>query len=541
MTISRIGRYQVERELGRGAMAVVYKAADPLIARVVAIKTIRVEGGTGMEQEQLRQRLYREAQSAGSLSHPNIVTIYDIGQEGELSYIAMEYVDGETLENWMSQHPVPPLEQTLAIIEQIASGLAYAAARGITHRDIKPGNILLDSEHRVKIADFGIAKVSMSKMTQTGMIMGTPSYMSPEQAMGQELDGRSDLFSLGVIFYELLTGERPFTGTNPTTIIYKILHEDPVPPKALNVTLHPGLDYIVRKMLSKDPGQRYQSCAELTQDIRNYSNLGAPPKIEAPAASRSRWRIPVFAISVLLGIGGYLAYTRLQPATRAPASAETPAAPVAETPASPQTPAPAKEPEPQPQAPVTPEHDPAPPAAATVESPPPVPAEPPAPVQKLPGRVLFSYSGEAYPVSVYEGRRKVRDIAAAAALELPAGDHRLRLVGEEVFLNLQLDRFSLEPEQERLIALPGLSSAYIEVPNDAYEGCEILLNGTTLPTPYPAQVPKLAAGSQTLLFRWSAGKYAGLEFTATFSSDPGHHYLVAGDPERQAVAARQVR
>ncbi|MBM3791683.1 MAG: serine/threonine protein kinase, partial [Acidobacteria bacterium] len=341
MTLSRIGRYEIERELGRGAMAVVYRAQDPLIGRVVAIKTIRVEGGTGMEEEQLRQRLYREAQSAGNLNHPNIVTIYDIGQEGELSFIAMEFVDGETLEHWLSHHPIPPLEQTLAIIEQVASGLGFAAARGIIHRDIKPGNILLDPDLRPKIADFGIAKLSLSKMTQTGAVMGTPSYMSPEQAMGHELDGRSDLFSLGIIFYEMLTGERPFSGTNPTTIIYKILHEDPVPPRALNVTLHSGIDGIVRRMLCKDPALRYQECGEFIRDLKNYRNLGAAPKAELPAPGRSRRFLWIGASSLAAAAAGIFLYTQWQdrpaparepvvasqPAPAVPSPASTPAVP----------------------------------------------------------------------------------------------------------------------------------------------------------------------------------------------------------------------
>ena len=273
MTMEHIGRYEVVKELGTGAMAVVYKAVDPLIGRTVAIKTIKIDASVGLEHAELRQRFYREAQNAGNLNHPNIVTIYDIGAEGNVDYIAMEFVEGESLQDWMVKNPIPPVEQTVAIIEQIASGLDYAASHGIIHRDIKPANILLTLDMKAKIADFGIAKISTSKFTQTGAVIGTPSYMSPEQAMGKTLDGRTDIFSLGVIFYEMLTGEKPFTGTNPSTIIYKILHEEPVQPQQLNVTLHPAFNEIVGRMLAKDPDKRYQSCSQLIHDLKNYSSL----------------------------------------------------------------------------------------------------------------------------------------------------------------------------------------------------------------------------------------------------------------------------
>jgi serine/threonine protein kinase len=573
MGITRIGRYEIEKELGRGAMAIVYKATDPLIGRVVAIKTIRLEHSLGMEQAELRQRLYREAQSAGGMNHPAIVTIYDIGQEEDLAYIAMEFVDGQTLEAWMAQHPIAPLDQTLMIVEQVAAGLDYAAARGIIHRDIKPGNILVTPDLKAKIADFGIAKISMAKFTQTGLIMGTPSYMSPEQAMGKVLDGRSDLFSLGVIFYEMLTGERPFTGTNPTTIIYKILHEEPVPPRELNVTLHAGLDYIVRKMLAKDPSQRYQACGEFIQDLSNYTALPPAPAVEeaaAPvAAPRRRFGLALTAsFLVIAALAAALYYyqvilpqsssppvTRTDPkesgARQAPApgtvaqsSAEKAAASKRAGIASGQeqkSPLPGSVPGKEPPSVATESIPPREPPPANAKTQPPKAKEAAPAPKAAPAMVGLQFSGPAYKVALYEGRRKLQDFAAAGSIEVPAGQHQFRVVSEEVFLDLALEPVRLNPEQIFTIPLPGLGSAYIGVPNDAFEGCEILLNGILLPTPYPAPVPKLASGSHRITFRWTAGKYAGKEVSSTITTGEGHHYLVTGNPETGKVEVQQAR
>jgi len=570
MSNTQIGRYEIQEELGRGAMAVVYKAEDPLIGRVVAIKTIRLEQGMGMEQEELQKRLYREAQSAGSLNHPGIVTIYDIGQEGDLAYIAMEYIDGETLEVWMDRHAIPPIDQTLSIIEQVAAGLDFAGERGIIHRDIKPGNILLDSALKAKIADFGIAKFSMSKFTQTGMVMGTPSYMSPEQAMGKELDGRSDIFSLGIIFYEMLTGERPFSGTNPTTIIYKILHEEPVPPQKLNVTLHEGLDYIVRRMLEKDPVKRYQTCGEFIEDLKSYTSLGPKPQEtpipEAPPlGERRRSALPLWITLVVIALGAisYIVYRQVagQPAPVQPQLAGTqtqalqqPATP-ARQPDDPQpvpsksadappaviqaTPSPSVRPGQTPASKASGEVEATPPSAAPAEQPPPEPEEPPP--APAPAEVRIEYAGPAYDISLYDGRRKLKDLSSGTAkVQVPAGAHRFRLVGEEVYLNRQL-RVTLDPEQVYSIKVPGLASAYIEVPNDAYEGCEILLDNVQIPTPYPAQIQELAAGDHELTFRWTSGKYDGKEFKSTISSEAGGHYLIRGQPESEEATVQRVR
>ena len=267
--MDRIGRYKIVRELGRGAMGVVYHAIDPNIGRPVAIKTIRLgDGRTPEEQERLRERLFREARSAGMLSHPGIVTIYDVEQQGELAYIAMEYVDGPTLDSILSrEQPITP-EQMFSILGQTAVALDYAHGKGIVHRDIKPANIMIAADGTAKIADFGIAKVTASdQLTMTGTIVGTPHYMSPEQVQGQAIDGRSDQFSLAVIAYEMLTGEKPYTGDHLTTVVYKIVAEEPVPPHRLNATLNGIIDTSLRKALSKKVDARYATCQEFSQSL----------------------------------------------------------------------------------------------------------------------------------------------------------------------------------------------------------------------------------------------------------------------------------
>jgi len=262
--MDRIGRYKIVRELGRGAMGVVYHAIDPNIGRPVAIKTIQLASVRNQEeQDRLRERLFREARSAGILSHPGIVTIYDVEQQGDLAYIAMEYVDGPTLDQMLSRSEPLTGTQMFSILGQTAVALDYAHGKGIVHRDIKPANIMVTGDGTAKITDFGIAKITASEqMTMTGSIVGTPHYMSPEQVQGLAVDGRSDQFSLAVIAFEMLTGEKPYTGEHLTTVVYKIVAEEPVAPQRLNPTLGGTMDAAVRKALSKKPEQRYNSCQE---------------------------------------------------------------------------------------------------------------------------------------------------------------------------------------------------------------------------------------------------------------------------------------
>jgi serine/threonine-protein kinase len=262
--MDRIGRYKIVGELGRGAMGVVYHAIDPNIGRPVAIKTIQFGGGRNPEeQNRLRERLFREARSAGILSHPGIVTIYDVEQQGELAYIAMEFVDGPTLDQVLSEaQPISP-ERMFSILGQTAVALDYAHQKGIVHRDIKPANIMIARDGTAKITDFGIAKITASdQLTMTGNIVGTPHYMSPEQVQGQPVDGRSDQFSLAVIAFEMLTGEKPYSGEHLTTVVYKIVAEEPAAPHRLNPTLGLAIESVLRKSLSKKPDLRYPTCQE---------------------------------------------------------------------------------------------------------------------------------------------------------------------------------------------------------------------------------------------------------------------------------------
>jgi serine/threonine protein kinase len=267
-SVEQIGRYRILDELGRGATGIVYRAQDPAIGRVIAIKTIRLSDFTDeTERDRLRERLFREAQSAGILSHPNIVTIYDIAEENGLAYIFMEYVEGPPLEKILNSQDVLGKDVALSIFRQTATALDYAHRKGIVHRDIKPANILIHEGALAKITDFGVAKILSQQMTQSGVMMGTPNYMSPEQVQGHAVDGRADQFSLAVIAYEVLTGEKPFVADHLPSLLYRIVREDPVPPQRLNPTLGPQVEVVLRKALSKNATERYASSMEFVEAL----------------------------------------------------------------------------------------------------------------------------------------------------------------------------------------------------------------------------------------------------------------------------------
>src|SRR6516164_8868259 len=283
-TVSKAGRYEIVGELGRGAMGIVYKAVDPVIGRTVAVKTIRLsEEGTGLKRAELLARFQTEARAAGLLTHPNIVVVYDAGEEDGLYFITMELVEGKSLQVLLDGGHSFPLPRTLRIMEQTCSALQFAHERNVVHRDIKPANLMLAADDTVKITDFGTAKIlEFGSTQQTSHVMGTPSYMSPEQVKGRAVDGRSDIFSLGVMLYEMTTGEKPFPGQNITTVIYKIVNEDPVPPRQIDPSIHPGISTVLMKALAKEPEQRYQSCREMLEDLRNYRSVMAT---ESPSAT----------------------------------------------------------------------------------------------------------------------------------------------------------------------------------------------------------------------------------------------------------------
>ncbi|HYL86915.1 MAG TPA: PEGA domain-containing protein [Candidatus Angelobacter sp.] len=282
-TVTKAGRYEIVGELGRGAMGIVFKAMDPVIGRTVAVKTIRLsEEGTGLSRPELLTRFQTEARAAGLLTHPNIVVVYDAGEEDGLYYITMELVEGKSLQALLDGGHAFPLPRTLRIMEQTCSALQFAHERNVVHRDIKPANLMLTPDDTVKITDFGTAKIlQFGTMQQTSHVMGTPSYMSPEQVKGRAVDGRSDIFSLGVLLYEMVTGEKPFPGQNITTVIYKIVNEDPVPPRQVDPSIHAGISAVIMRALAKEPEQRYQSCREMLEDLKNYRALsysGASPQ-----------------------------------------------------------------------------------------------------------------------------------------------------------------------------------------------------------------------------------------------------------------------
>ncbi len=271
------GRFEVKKLLGRGAMGTVYLAEDPVIGRQVAIKVLRTHISLvdNDDVSEIVERFEREFRSAGTLTHPNIVTVYDVGQQDEQPFIAMEYVRGESLESVLLSDRVFSFKEVSDLAAQLSSALDYAHERSIVHRDIKPANILMTWDGKAKVTDFGVAKLATSTMTRTGTIIGTPAYMAPEQVTGHPVSGTADQFSVAVILYELLTGERPFAGDSPTSILYKIVHEQPQPPRSLNRELPEKINQVLLRALAKDSSDRFDSCAHLARAVR--AALGAAP------------------------------------------------------------------------------------------------------------------------------------------------------------------------------------------------------------------------------------------------------------------------
>lgn len=263
-----LGRYEVVKELGRGAMGVVYLGKDPKIQRAVAIKTMRLDEVEPERLAEVKERFFREAESAGRLSHPNIVTIYDAGEEQELGFIAMEVLEGTDLKDHCRKENLLPLPRTLEIVAKVAGALDYAHHQGIVHRDIKPANIMLMKDGTPKVTDFGIARIAASSKTQTGVVLGTPSYMSPEQLAGIKVDGRSDLFSLGVVLFELLTGEKPFQADSVATLLFQIANQPHQSPAKIRPDLPVACRAVIDRALQKDVTLRYQRGSEMAEDLR---------------------------------------------------------------------------------------------------------------------------------------------------------------------------------------------------------------------------------------------------------------------------------
>ena len=282
----KLGKYEILRELGRGAMGVVYEAFDPSIERTVALKTIRRDQLEGDGAAEMITRFQREAKAAGRLNHPNIVAIYDFGEDGDTTFIAMEFVIGRELKNHFAQNERFPMEEITRIMGELLGALDYSHNFGVVHRDIKPANIIIRPNGQVKVADFGIARIESSQYTQAGSVLGTPAYMSPEQFMGQTVDRRSDIFSAGVVLYEFLTGEKPFSGT-ATTIMHKVLSVDPPPPSRLNVQVPKPFDAVIAKAMAKRPDDRFKTAGEFAEAIRLAATGVAAPGLPTTVAAAS--------------------------------------------------------------------------------------------------------------------------------------------------------------------------------------------------------------------------------------------------------------
>jgi serine/threonine protein kinase len=357
MSLKQLGRYEITGTLGRGAMGVVFQARDPLIERVVAIKTVACAGLSDKDAEEFEQRFFREAKSAGQLNHPNIVTIHDVGRSDELAYIAMEYLSGESLRDILDSSAPLSCTRIIEIVAAVADGLAFAHAQGIVHRDIKPANIMVQDSGGVKITDFGIAQLPGGSLTMAGAVLGSPKYMSPEQVAGQKADGRADIFSLGTVLYEMLTGQPPFSGDNMHATMYQVVHKDPPAPSSCSPHLPRELDPIVARAMAKDPVERYQSAAEMAADLRRLAdstavtlpagNLPEPLPISEtttstkgqPAQRSPLWRYgAALVLFCLLGGATYLLFRASVPTdpTQIPAVDNSPVAgarPASATPA----------------------------------------------------------------------------------------------------------------------------------------------------------------------------------------------------------------
>jgi eukaryotic-like serine/threonine-protein kinase len=264
-----LGRYKILKELGRGAMGLVYLGKDPTIQRFVAIKTMRLDQIDEVKKPQeTKSRFFREAESAGRLSHPNIVTIYDAGEQDELGYIAMELVEGKSLKEWSRKPNLMPVAEVVQTLCTVADALDYAHQQGVVHRDIKPANIMITKDRLVKVMDFGIAKMASSNKTQTDVVLGTPTYMSPEQIAGKKVDGRSDVFSLGIVFFELLTGQPPYTADNLSALLFAIAHQPHPELQTVRQDLPPMFQEVLNRALQKELPQRYRRAGEFAQDLR---------------------------------------------------------------------------------------------------------------------------------------------------------------------------------------------------------------------------------------------------------------------------------
>ena len=348
-TVETLGKYEIKRMLGRGAMGVVYEGWDPSIQRHVAIKTVPLTDVDDPETQEQIARFRREAQAAGRLTHENIVPVYDYGETADVAYIVMEYVEGPTLDSLVKNQERFGMAEILRIMQDLLAGLEFSHARGVVHRDIKPANLMLTSndraKSRIKIADFGIARIESSSMTQAGTMMGTPTYMSPEQFMAETVDSRTDIYSSGVLLYQLLTGERPFEG-GLSAIMHKALHTEPPAPSQLSVTSPPALDAVVKKAMAKRPNERFATAAAFSEALvaavsgaavspppedatmvnprRPVASVAPPVSVPVTTPPKRNLMPVVAGLAVVLLAGGGGAYFLLRPAAEVPPVAPSP-------------------------------------------------------------------------------------------------------------------------------------------------------------------------------------------------------------------------
>jgi serine/threonine-protein kinase len=327
-----IGRYEIVAELGRGAMGSVFKATDPAVGRTVALKTIHSAALNGAQSEEYRARFYREARASGVLAHPGIVPVFDVGEHEGAPFLVMEFVEGRTLDSAIKKGERFTLDRVCEIGQQLAEALGYAHRQGVIHRDIKPANILMTSREvygseRPRITDFGIAKLAASEITTTGQLLGTPSFMPPEQFTGAPIDGRADLFSLGVILYSMATGEQPFPGETMTAVSYKVVYTEPIPPSKLNPAIPAGLESVILRCLAKSPADRYQNGEELAQDLATL-RVNPNASVMRTAASAAPAADPNATLAAAPSSISY-------PPAQASAAAQTPAVAPAKKPSKP--------------------------------------------------------------------------------------------------------------------------------------------------------------------------------------------------------------
>jgi serine/threonine-protein kinase len=531
-TLEKIGRYQVLERVGKGGMGVLYRGFDPVLDREVAIKLMHADFSE--DTEQMRPRFYREARAAAKLNHRNIVTIFEFAEESNIPYIVMEFLRGTSLGARIATTPALTLDDKLNVVAQLCDGLSYAHEQGVVHRDVKPDNVFILEDGSVKLLDFGIAKLTSSTLTRQGDVLGSASYMSPEQVGGSELvDGRADIFSTGVVLYELLSGRKPFEGDSPTVVIVKILKEEPTPIETHTPNLPPDVIALVKRTLQKNPDDRFPSAEALSRELqsirkslhpsasnarmdetrfastqvmkalhedfqksRGVSTPGTGGRstvedaaLAAPPPSKG-WMIPVSLGAVLLlAVGGFF-YSRSATPTPAPITTTARTTPpvkpasTSSTPVAAATTAATNIEAPPPVSPTTPAKG----AASAAATKPGAPAAKPVPPPPPAATVSVSLTG-GYPFEVFDGAKSVSAAATSHELKEPAGK-ALRVQAAPYFLS-QTVRVEGSSNQPFEYAAPGLGSLDVR---SAQETCDVVIGTRKLGNP-PLVVKEIAAGS----------------------------------------------